>query len=182
MLDWETIGTIVTALGVIIAVVALAYEIKVSRDERRFDTFVRFLDAYSAQQDRRRAKWQRVKDALQHNERIADEIDERKSIVDYLVARSHQLEPMYPVEHQLLEEEIGSLNIVNELCRLAMGDENRMALLGALFSSEISYYQNKLTDIQQIRDQERQFRLFSVVRYSFLIRFDTESYFDQLPR
>lgn len=57
MFDWQTLGTIVAVAGVTIALIALAHEIRVSRDERAFDTFIRFLDAYENQQVRRRAKW-----------------------------------------------------------------------------------------------------------------------------
>ena len=144
MSDWQSVGTIAGALGVVVAILALAYQIKVSRDERRFDTFVRFLDAYEGQQSRRRAKWQKVKEMARSNPKTANEVSEKISIVDYLEIRAAQLEPMYAIEHELLEEEIRSLNVVNELCRLAEGDENRTALLGSLLSSEIAYYQNKL--------------------------------------
>ena len=88
---------------------------------------------------------------------------------------------MYPVEHELLEEEIRSLNIVNELCRLAAGDENRTALLSALLSSEIYYYQNRLSEIQELRDFQRRYRIFSIVRDSWLIKFDVRDFIDKLP-
>lgn len=181
MQDWQTIGTIASTFGVIVALIAFAYEIRMRRDERRFDTFVRFLDAYESQRKRRNTTWQKVREVLRRNERTANEVDERRSIVDYLVLRASQLESMYPVEHELLEEEIRSLNIVNELCRLAAGDENRTALLSALLSSEIYYYQNRLSEIQELRDFQRRYRIFSIVRDSWLIKFDVRDFIDKLP-
>jgi hypothetical protein len=179
MLDWQMIGTVVPAVGVMIAFAALAYQIKASRDERKFDTFIRFLDAYERQRDRRQMVWRKIKEALRAAH--AQEVDDTKSTVDYLVFKDGQSRFMLPVEHELLEEEIRSLNILNELCRLAAGDENRVALLASLLSSEISFYQNKLSDIEKLRDFQRRYRLFSMIRSAWLMKFDVQDYYDRLP-
>ena len=182
MFDWQTFGTIVTVIGVTIALIALAHEIRVRRDERAFDTFIRFLDAYEAQQVRRRAKWQVIKETVRLHDHLALEVRDTTNSVDYLALRNRQLEAMYAIEHELLEEEIRSVNIVNQLCRLAIGDENRSSLLASLFSGEIAYYQNKLSNIHNLRDDQRRFRPFSVMRSEWLTQFDLQGYYDQLPK
>jgi hypothetical protein len=182
MFDWQTLGTIVAVAGVTIALIALAHEIRVSRDERAFDTFIRFLDAYENQQVRRRAKWKVIKETVRLHDHLAHEVRDTTNSVDYLTLRSRQLEAMYAIEHELLEEEIRSLNIVNQLCRLAIGDENRSALLAALFSGEIAFYQNKLADIHKLRESQKGLRLFSVMRSEWLTQFNLQGYHDQPPR
>jgi hypothetical protein len=55
-------------------------------------------------------------------------------------------------------------------------------VLKVLYSSEISYYQNRHKDLLLIRDSEKQLRLFTVPRYSHLQKFQVGDYFEGISQ
>lgn len=180
-MDVQEVGTIVSSLGVVVAVLALVREISANRHERQFAIFLRLLDAYEGVRGQRRQVWGRLKEVVRSNSTLAHEIGDHTGGIDYLLTRARQEEPLYAVEHELLEMEIRSLNVLNELCRLAKGDELRTALLASLLGSEISFYQNRLADIQNLRSREGKSRLFSIPRHSALSAFSIQDYFESSP-
>lgn len=93
-----------------------------------------------------------------------------------------QEEPLYAIEHGLLEDETRSLNLLNELCKYVLKDEQMALVLKVLYSSEISYYQNRHKELLLIRDSEKQLGLFSVPRYSHLQKFRVGDYFEDISQ
>lgn len=177
-MDIQTAGIVASSVGVVVAVLALVSEIRANRHERQFAIFLRLLDAYEGVRGQRRQVWGRLKEVVRSNSKLAHEIGDRTGSIDYLLTRARQEEPLYAVEHELLEMEIRSLNVLNELCRLAKGDELGTALLASLLGGEISFYQNRLADIQSLRNREGTIRLFSIPRHSALSAFSIQDYFE----
>ncbi len=180
MVDWQIIGNIIMALAVIVAIGTFIWEVKSSRKERAFSIFLRLLDFYSENMTERRKKWKIIKERVGANPKISEEIGDKTSSLDYLLRRTQQVESLYAMEHGLLEDEIRSLNLLDELCKYALKEEQMALILKISNSSEVSFYQNRLKDIISIRDNEKQFRLFSIPHYRHLQKFRVEDYFEAL--
>lgn len=181
MADWSTLAQVATALGLIVAICMFIWQIKSNRKERSFSIFLRLLDFYNHIMTERRQKWKTIKEKVKDNPKISIEIGDKTSSIDYLLIRIQQNEPLYAIEHGLFEDEIKSLNLLNELCKYAVKDEQKALILKVSYSSEISYYLNRLNDISLIWDKERQLRLFSIPRYRYLKQFQVGDYFAEMP-
>jgi len=182
MIDWQTIANIATSLILIVAIGMFIWEVGSSRRERAFSIFLRLLDCYREIMSERKNKWNLIKEKVKANPKTSEEIGDKTSSLDYLLIRMRQKDPLYAIEHGLLEDEIRSLNLVNELCKSALKDEQRALVLKALYSSEISYYQNRYEDLLLIRDSQKQLRLFSVPHYSHLQKFQVGDYFENISK
>lgn len=180
MVDWQTIAHVATSLTLVVAIGVFIWEVRSSRKERAFSVFLRLLDFYNNIMTERRQKWKTIKEVAKANPKISEEIGDKTSSLDYLLRRVQQKDALYAVEHGLLEDETKSLNLLNELCRYALEDKQKALILKVSYSSEISYYQNRLKDILLIWDREKQFRLFSIPRYSQLQKFQVGDYFENL--
>lgn len=177
MTDWQLVSSMAASFAVVIAICALIHEVRSSRKERLFSTFIKLVDYYSGLIIERRKKWMIIKERVKTNSRIEREIGDKTSTIEYLLIRSKQEEPMYAIEHSLLEDDIRSLNLLNELCKLALKDELKALLLKVLFSGEICYYQNRLRDLLAIHEREKEFRLFSKPKYIHLQKLRVDDYF-----
>lgn len=173
--DYAEVATI---LAFTIALVSFLWEFRANREERAFSVFLRFIDAYEQLQEDRRQRWNSLKEVVRANPNTQHEIGDRTNSVDYLLLRIEQDEPLYAVEHSLLENEIKSLNLLNELCRYSLKDTQKMLLTKALLADEISFYQNNLQRLLAIRDRESVERLFSIPRYDALIATPVEDFFN----
>jgi len=182
MTKWQIIAHIATSLALIVAIGVLIWEVKSSQRERAFSIFLRLLDCYHEVMTERKSKWVLIKEKIRVNPKISEEISDKTSSLDYLLIRVRQKEPLYAIEHGLLEHEIKSLNLLNELCKYALKDEQMALVLKVLYSSEISYYQNRHEDLLLIRDSEKQLRLFSVPRYNHLQKFQVGDYFEDISQ
>jgi len=180
MIDWQIAANISTSLAFIVAIGVFIWEISLSRRERAFSIFLKLLDYYREIMAERRNRWKRIKEKIRADPTISEEIGDKTSSLDYLLIRVRQEEPLDVIEHGLLEDEIRSLNLLNELAKCALKNEEMALVLKVLYSSEISYYQNRLKDILLIRDREKQWRLFSVPRYSYLQKFRVRDYFEDI--
>ncbi len=177
----ELLANVATAGATLLALAALILELRRARQERELTIFFRYLDHYSELLDRRRTRWREIREVLSKNEKTKDEITGRTSSLDYLVLRAGQTEPFYPAEHEVLDGEIRSLNVLNELCVLVRGDGHREALLGSFFASDISYYQNRLDDLLKIRERESRQRLFPIPRFDAVKAFPVTKFFPAPP-
>lgn len=182
MIDWQTIANIATSLILIVAIGMFIWEVRSSRRERAFSIFLRLLDCYREIMSERKNKWKLIKEKVKANPKTSEEIGDKTSSLDYLLMRMRQKDPLYAIEHGLLEDEIRSLNLVNELCKSALKDEQRALVLKVLYPSEISYYQNRYEDLLLIRDSQKQLRLFSVPHYSHLQKFQVGDYFENISK
>lgn len=181
-LELPTVANVATALAVIVALVTFVWEIRSARKQQDFTIFLRFVDAYERLQERRRATWVHLKETVRADPKIAQEIGDKASSLDYLKLRVEQQEPLYAIEHGVLENEIQSLNLLNELCRYGADDPQKMLLVKALFASEISYYQNRLSDVLYLREREKAVRLFSMPRADSLKTCQLGDFFQAVPR
>lgn len=180
MIDLQIVANIATSLAVIVAIGVFIWEVKSSRRERAFSVFLRLLHCYDEIITERRHKWKVIKEKVKANPKIFEEIGDKTSSLDYLLTRVQQKELLYAIEHGLLEDEIRSLNLLNELCNYALKDEQKALILKVSYASEISYYQNRYEDLLLIRNREKQVRLFSIPRYAYLQKFQVGDYYDDI--
>lgn len=180
MIDWQTVAYIATSLAFIITVLVFIWEVKSSRREREFAIFLRLIDSYREIMADRRNRWKVIKERVRANARTSEEIGDRTSSLDYLLTRMQQDEPLCAIEHAVVEDEIRSLNLLNELCKYALKDEQMALILKISYSSEISYYQNRIGDLLFIRNREKQVRLFSMPRYGHLQKVQVGDYFEDI--
>jgi hypothetical protein len=87
-------------------------------------------------------------------------------------------DPLRAIEHSLIENEIRSVNLLNEICRLSAKDESRKNLVRILLSGEIAFYQRRLEDLRQLRESESKERRFSVMRADMLANYPVGDYFE----
>lgn len=177
----ETIANLATSAATFVAVVALFLELRKASEERRLTLFFHYLDHYATLIQQRREKWRNIRDTLRKNEKTRHEVGDRVSSLDYLLMRTRQAEPLFPVEHEVIDNEVRSLNILNELCRLAEGDDHRVTLVGSLFAGDISYYQNRLADLLALHKRESAQRLFPITRHDALTRFPVANFYQTPP-
>jgi len=177
--DWQTTANVATAIAVVVGLATLVWEVRQTRRAQKFTVFLRFVDAYESLQEQRQANWRRLKDAVRASPTITAEIGDKTSSLDYLTHRVTQAEPLFAIEHGVLEYEIRSLNLLNELCRYAADDPHKMLLMKTLLASELSYYQNRLPDLLYIRTHEAGVRLLSVPRADALQKFSIGDFFQE---
>jgi len=180
MIDWQTVANIATSLALVLAIGLFIWEVRSNRKERAFSVFLRLVDYYSKLMAERKHKWILIKERVTSNPKTSKEIGDKTSTLDYLLIRLQQKEPLYAIEHGLVEDEIKSLNLLNELCKYALKDRQMALILKVSFSNDISFYQNRLEDLLLIRNKEKQLRLFSVPHYSHLKRFHVSDYFEHI--
>jgi hypothetical protein len=181
-MDWQTAANIASSLAVLVAVLAFMWEVHLSRKERAFSVFLKLVDFYGVVQAQRRNQWKLIKDNVRGNPKTAHEVGDTTISFDYLLTRVKQTEPLYAIEHGLLEDEIRSLNLLDELCRYALKDLQMAIILKTVYASEISFYQNRLKDLLFLRDSQRRVRLFSVLRCNNLQGLQVSDYFEGVSR
>lgn len=173
------IANIATSIGIIVAVFGLAYQFFQFRQSSEFESFAVLLHEYRRIVDERRGRWNLIRAELQKNPKTAHEVHDRQNTLDYLALRSMQSEPFVPVEHELLEREVVSLNLLDELCRLAVKNERCRLLLVLTEASEISYYQSHKDQLLQIVERERRERKFPKPHFEAIGKICVHSWFDE---
>ena len=175
-IDWQTVTYVGSSVAVLLAVVVFIWEVRANRQEREFTIFFRFIDTYSRLMDERKAHWKKIKETIQNNPNTKQEIGDRTNSLDYLLLRAKQSEPFYAIEHSIIEYEIRSLSLLNEICYFATKDHKKRILVNIQFAHEISFYQNRLDDLLFLVNRERGERLFSVPRYSALKKYTVKNF------
>lgn len=176
--DWQTIANIATTVAVIVAVGALIWQMGSARKDREFQVFLRYVDAYETLKTKRQENWRKLKEAVRSLPGGDEEITDRTNSIQYLQLRVDQEEPLYAIEHGVLEYEIQSLNVLNDLCAYAGKDAKKLSLLKAMFATEIAFYQNFLPRILELRDHENDQRRFSIPRSESLLKCDVGAVFE----
>lgn len=171
------IATAILFGSLIISIIVLIYTVIQDKKEREYTHFIDILKYYDSLKNKRIENWGKLKDIVSANPKIKDEIPDGQDTLSYLKIRAGQKEPMYSIEHGILENEIRSLNLLNELCRMAKNDKRMMTLLTLMQASEISYYNNKLNDLLKLFEDETQVRLFSKPKYDILENFNINDYY-----
>lgn len=179
---WETLGHISTVFACLVAVFALCWQMYTNNKEHHFSSFLTLLERYENLAQDRRQKWNLIKDTVKKNPKTANEVGDKVSTLDYLMLRKNQSEPFYAIEHGLIEREILSMNFLNQLCTYAKCESRSNSLLETMLASEISYYQNRLTDLLSLYEAEKGQRLFPKPQYDCVKGFDVSRVFDLPPK
>ena len=169
-IDWQTAGSIATTLGLIVALLALAYQLNESRKSSDFIAFTKYQEAYDKISKKRIDTFQMIKKEVRSNPKTKHEIPDKSDTFYYLNIRVKQKEPLYAIEQGLIEEEVHALNILNELCKYALKDENKLSMVKILYSNDISFYQNNLKELQNFRDLCAKERLMPKLMHAHLTK------------
>lgn len=173
----ESITQFATTIGVIASLLAMASQIKKNRHSIEFETFNILLEKYHKIVQDRREQWKRIKDKLRENPKTAQEVHDRQNTLDYLELRKNQSEPLFAIEHGLLEREILSLNFLNELCLIASENPRCKRILILSESSEISYYKSHKDRLLGLFKNERLERKLPKPQFNFIDSFDVKELF-----
>lgn len=173
----QILANIATTLGLIVAIVIFIIETKSSLKERKYQSFLTILNNYQTIVSERKNYWKIVKEEIRKNPKTAHEIHDKQNSLSYLLIRMNQKEPMYAIEHGILDRELRSLNFLDELCKTAIDDQRLTEILLLTDSHEISYYQNRLQDLIKLYESQCKMRLFPKPRYRWLSKIDVSDYF-----
>ena len=176
-IDWQTVANVTTSVALILAILAFGWEIRVNRKTQEFSVFMKFVDAYQKIIEDRHKIWAKITHMVRSNPKTKNEIPDKTNSINYLLLRIKQAEHLYAVEQELIEYELESINLLNELCRYSLVDGQKELLTKALFASEISFYQNRIEDIISLRKQASKERTLSIVRYDSLMKFQVGDFF-----
>jgi hypothetical protein len=176
---WSTAADIFTVVGVGGALIGLAWQLRKSRQDTEFLMLQRLIDTYDKLRQDTRDRWRKIQGAIKSTS-LSHEIGDRTGSIDYLLMRVERSDsdPLTAIEHSLIENEIRSLNLLNEICRLSAKDESRKNLVRILLSDEIAFYQRRLEDLRQLRESESKERRFSVMRADMLPNYQVGDYFE----
>ena len=175
----DMIAQIATAVGVIVAILVFALEVKQSREAREYDSFTTMLNTYNNLVEQRQAKWQKIKEALLKNEETAKEVHDKQNTINYLILRIQQSEPLYAIEYELVANEIQTLNFLNELSRIAQHNERAKSMLYLSVSDEITFYQKNLDKLMQVYETVKKTGRLFKPKAEYLLKMDASDWFDQ---
>ncbi len=178
----QNITNIATTVSLIVAFIVFFVELRDNRKEKEYQSFLILLENYQKTVDERRDQWKKIKKAVRDNPKIAHEIDDKQNSLSYLILRMEQAEPMYAIEHSILDREIMSLNYLDMLCEIALENDRALKVLLLTDAHEISYYQNRLNDILQLLESQNKLRLFHKPCYKSLEKCDVTKVFGQTIR
>lgn len=171
MVDWQTFSYIASCIALIVTIIIFISEVNKNRKERSFSIFLKLIDFFKEIQTERREKWKRIKEAVP-----SEEIGDKTIPLDYIVMRIKQPEPLYAIELGWIEDEIRSLNLLNELCNYALNDKQIAKIIKISLSQEISYFQNRLKMILAIRESQNHLMLFSKPHFDHLQKIQVSEY------
>ena len=177
-MNFETAAQIATSVGVIGSLLALAYQFRRNRHTTEFELFGRFRDDFRRISKDRRDKWARVKEQLLKNPKTAHEVHDKQNTLDYLEIRVNQKEPLFAIEHEILANEIDSLNFLNEMCRIANENDRCRKILAVSDSSDISYYQSHKEQLLRLYEVERGVLKLPKPQFDAIDRVDVSRWFD----
>jgi len=175
----DMIAQIATAVGVIVAILVFAHEVKLSREAREYDSFITMLTTYNNLVEHRQATWKKIKEMLLKNEKTAKEVHDNQNTINYLMLRIKQTEPLYAVEYELVGNEIQTLNFLNELSRIDQYNERAKTILYLSVSNEITFYQKNLEKVMQLYETVKKTGRLFKPKSDYLSKLDVSDWFDQ---
>jgi len=175
----QIIANISTTLGLVVALVVFIAEVRSSRKAREYESFLTLLQNYQQIVAERKNQWRKIKEALKDNPKVSKEIHDKQNSLSYLLIRLGQSEPMYAIEHGLLDRELRALNFLDKLCELALKNDRAFGILLLTDAHEVSYYQNRVKDLLEIYESQRSIRLFPKPHYNSLNKVDISGFFGQ---
>jgi len=175
----QTIANISTTLALIVALIVVIVEIRSSRSAREYQSFLTLLENYQRIVGERKDQWKKIKEVVKENPKIACEIPDKQNSLSYLLIRQEQTEPMYAIEHGLIDRELKSLNFLDKLCEIAIKNDSALQVLLLTDADEISYYKTRLKDLLKLYETQKEERLFPKPRYNSLNKCNISGYFGQ---
>ena len=176
----NAISNFTSIIAVIIAIIALLFEIRRNRKDRELSIFLKLIDYYEDVSNKRRNKWKKIKKVVKQNMETSHEIQDKTNGLDYLMKRIDQDENLYAIEHEYLKNEILSINLLNLLSKYANENENMEIILFSKYPDEISFYKNKEKNILNVLESEQEYRLFPKPRFDQILKTDTDKYHDTI--
>lgn len=175
--NWETVANIATSITLIIAVLVFAWEVYKNRFSNDFEIFNKLMDTYQNIRLKSHQVWINISESVRSNPKTKHELPDKTNSAKYLILRTKQTEPLYAIEHELVEYELQSINILNEICKFALKHDQMSLLTKATLSSEISFYQRNLNDWITIRKYATRERTLSKLKYESLMKIDVGDFF-----
>jgi len=144
-------------------------------EEHTFNTFLGLLKHYDSIIHKRQDLWSQVENMSRKSGSFPGE---DASVIDYFYGRFEEIKPdrtIYGIESELLEYEIKSLNVLNELCRYAISNPQIAELLKAKYSNMISYYLESsgrlLSIVENTKAKAGPRRIFSIPNSKYIEQF-----------
>lgn len=179
-LKLQKIVILIIFVSLLISIGVLISQVNQNKEQIEYANFIDTLKYYDLLKQDRINNWVKIKGVVTSNPKTSWEIGDKQDSISYLMLRVNQNEPLYAIEHGHLEMEIKSLNLLNELSKMAY-DNNRLSILLKLtHSSEIFYYQNRLDDLLYLYENEKVYRPFSKPRYDTLKDFIVNDFFEDI--
>lgn len=176
-IDWQTTANIATTFALLVAIIALICNLRENRKTNEFVILSKYQEAYSKISEKRRDTWKKIKEKVLSNPNTKNEIPDKSNSFEYIKLRIKQSENLYAIEHQLIEEEIESLSILNEICQYALKDVRKLNLVKIMYSKDISFYQNHINDLLDFRNHCSQERLLPIPKYNAIIQIKVDDYY-----
>lgn len=173
------ISIILSGLALLVSLAVLIREVRNTREAREFESFLVSLRHYQQLVLDRKKKWATIRNTLKDNPKASREIHDRQDSLSYLLIRLTQSEPMYAIEHGLLDNELKSLNFLDKLCEVASRNARALSLLLLTDANEISYYQNRLADLLKLHESQQSTRQFPIPHFDSLKSCDISGFFGQ---
>ena len=125
------ISLYVMFFSLLASIIVLGYQVYQDKEQSEYTNFIDTLKYYDSLKEERIENWVKVKEVVSPNQKISWEIPDKQDSLTYLKTRVNQDEPLYAIEWAILEKEIKSLNLLNELCRMAIDNEKINVLLNS---------------------------------------------------
>jgi len=174
-INWQTVTYLAVLSSAIAAIIALIWKIKSDRRQLRFTIFVKLLDFSDKLDNELTSEWLNMKRSKLRDPETLPEVSlrvrDRDNFLDYLCREVSSRGHLVLEDWIMLEREIKLLNVLNELCRYALGDSQVASILRARFLDKISCYRKYLEFVLQVVEKEKGNYPFPTPQYEHLSLF-----------
>lgn len=174
------IQILIMFVALLVSIWISIYQVIQDRKEMAYSNFINTLQYYDLLAAEHNEIWKKIKKGVSKNPKTKHEVHDKQDSLGYLLLRMDQSEPMYSIEHGLLEVAIRSLNLLNALCEKSNENENMRQLLYLTNAKDIAYYQIRLQDLLVLYKSQRKIRLFPKPKYEALQKAEVGDYFDMI--
>ena len=172
------IALCISLISLFISFLVFDYQKIQDKKEMHYSTFIKTLEYEDSIREKGKEKWLEKKDELLRNpENRIEDINEVDAL-GYLLLKLEKDESMDITDFRLFEIEIRSLNLLNELCRIAKEDKRMEKLLKLTYSSNIAYCQQEIDNLLKIYESVRKIAIFSKPQYEHLQEFEVVDFVD----
>ena len=177
----QILANIATFIAMIVMINQLIIERKIFNENRITDHFYKLLEQYNKIYEKRKDIFLKIKEVVINDPKTKHEIDDKSSSISYLLIRLSQNEPFFSIEHSLLQHEILSMILLNQLCKICIETKNEILFFSLVLkeSSEISFYKSNIKNIVNLYNSQNKILRLYKPRIKYLIEIDVEKYFDQ---